>query len=179
LQRRSRIESETRDAAAAARGVTLHKLLQELPSVLPEKRIAYAKRIAEKHKIEVMPAEEIARLTLDDRFRELFDARGLAEAPISANLLGGRLPFIGRIDRLVLNENETVIIDYKSGAPLTIDETHDYALQLAKYRAAIEAARTGKPVKAALLWIEVPRLDWIGKDVLDRALARLLASTTS
>ncbi|NJM28818.1 MAG: UvrD-helicase domain-containing protein [Rhizobiales bacterium] len=177
-ERRSRIENEPYDKTAAARGAILHKLLQELPSTAPDGRLAFANRIAMKRGIEPALAEAIARLTLDERFQTLFGAHGLAEAPVSARLHGGKLLVEGRIDRLVLGENETIIIDYKSGTPRVIDESHDYALQLARYRAALEEARPGKPVRTALLWIDAPRLDWIGKDVLDRALAQLLASTT-
>jgi ATP-dependent helicase/nuclease subunit A len=177
--RQRRPEKGAQDDGAAARGTFLHKLLQELPSLAPEKRIAFANRIAERHGIGQAHAEAMAKLTMDKNFQTLFDANGRAEAPVSARLYDGKLVVEGRIDRLILGETETVVIDYKSGPSTVISEAHAYALQLARYRAAVEAAFPGKPVKAAILWLDAPRLDWIGKDVLDRALARLLDSTTA
>jgi ATP-dependent helicase/nuclease subunit A len=177
-KRQVRNDSQAHDETAAARGTILHKLLQELPSIPPERRHGYAQQMAQKHKLDAALADRIVRLTLDERYQDLFNENGLSEVPVSARLHDGQLVVSGRVDRLILGEAETVIIDYKSGTPATIDETHDYALQLARYMAAMEAVRPGVPAKAALFWIEVPRLDWIGKDVLDGALARLLFSTS-
>ena len=48
-----------------------------------------------------------------------------------------------------------------------------YLKQLALYRAVLRRIYPGRPVRAALLWTDVPDLMEISAEVLDRALATL------
>ncbi len=77
----------------------------------------------------------------------------------------------GRIDRLVVTDNEVLIVDYKTLRPAPKDESQvpaAYLSQLAAYRDAVKAVYPGKAVRCALLWTEGPALLPIG----DAALAR-------
>ena len=43
---------------------------------------------------------------------------------------------------------------------------HPHVLQLARYARTLGQAYDGKPVRAAILWTSLPRLDWIADDTL-------------
>jgi ATP-dependent helicase/nuclease subunit A len=69
-----------------------------------------------------------------------------------------------------------LIADYKTNrhAPRRIaDVPEPYVTQLALYQAVLAAIYPGRPLRAALVWTEVPDLMAIPADALDRALAAL------
>jgi ATP-dependent exoDNAse (exonuclease V) beta subunit len=77
-----------------------------------------------------------------------------------------------RIDRLVLGVRENLILDYKSGNPPSkqLAADHPYVVQLARYCEALKSIEAKKPVRAALLWLETGRLDWLSDDLLSQSL---------
>jgi ATP-dependent helicase/nuclease subunit A len=65
-----------------------------------------------------------------------------------------------------------LIVDYKTNRPppATPDEVSPaYVAQLAGYRTALKALFEGRPLKAALLWTDGPRLMEIPSTSLDAA----------
>jgi len=158
------------------RGLLVHRLLQNLPGLAPEKRAAAARRFLARPVFELPRAQQdsIAAETLavlaHPGFAALFSPESEAEVPV-VGLVNGRA-ISGRIDRLVVGENEVLIVDYKTLRPVPENESQvppAYIEQLAGYRAAIQGVYPGKTVRCALLWTEGPAL----MPINDATLARL------
>jgi ATP-dependent helicase/nuclease subunit A len=162
-------------AAGLVRGRLVHRLLQSLPDIDRARRRMVARRFLALPSHGITPAvqdalleETLAVLDHPD-FSPLFAPRSQAEVPVVA-LLSGRA-LAGQIDRLVVRDDEVLIVDYKTLRPPPVDEVDvppAYLEQLAAYRAAIAAIYPGRAVRCALLWTEGPRLMPIGGALLDR-----------
>jgi ATP-dependent helicase/nuclease subunit A len=158
-----------------ARGRLVHRLLQGLPDLPPERRAPAARRflalpvhgLAPAAQEELL-AETLAILAHPD-FAALFAPGSAAEVPVIARL--GELALAGQIDRLVVGESSVLIVDYKTLRPPPLEENdvpRAYLDQLAAYRAAVAMIYPGRAIHCALLWTEGPRLMPIGGAILDR-----------
>jgi ATP-dependent helicase/nuclease subunit A len=90
--------------------------------------------------------------------------------PIVARI--GDADLEGQIDRLVETEAGLLILDYKTNRPppKTVEEVAPaYIAQLAAYRAALRKLYPERPLRAALLWTDGPRLMEIPSTSLDAA----------
>lgn len=161
-------------ADAIKRGSLIHRLLQTLPDLPPEKRDAAARRFLARpgHSLDEAQQDEIARETLAlfdlPDFAEALSGEGLAEAPIVARV-GGRA-LSGRIDRLVVRDDAIFVLDYKTNRPppeRIEDVPAEYVAQLAAYRAALAPLYPGRPIRAGLVWTYAPRLQEIPAELLD------------
>lgn len=153
------------NAAAARRGVLLHKLLERLPEVAPAERKAAAQAWLARAAADLDgPARaELATsalAVLDHKgWVELFSPGALAEVPIAATV-GGQV-IAGTIDRLLIEGERIRLVDFKTARrpPATLDDVPVSILrQMAAYAAALEAAYPGRTVEAALLYTQVPML---------------------
>jgi ATP-dependent helicase/nuclease subunit A len=82
-----------------------------------------------------------------------FGPGSLAEAPIVGRV-GGQL-VSGQVDRLVVEPDRVLVLDYKTNRPPpeTPDEVAPLHLrQMAAYRAVLRAAFPGREVECALVW---------------------------
>jgi ATP-dependent helicase/nuclease subunit A len=82
----------------------------------------------------------------------------------------------GRIDRLVVLPRRVLIIDFKTNRPAPADIDHadpGYILQMAIYAAVLGEIYPDRPVEAALVWTDGPRLMAVPPDVMRAAIARL------
>jgi ATP-dependent helicase/nuclease subunit A len=176
---------------AIARGLAVHRLLQSLPDIHPDRRGEAArqylarrdKELTDDERTEI--AEHVGRVLDDARFAELFAPGSRAEVPIVGRLAradGTPILVSGQVDRLVVTEREILIADYKTnrGPPRSLAEalaTHaPYVLQLALYRAVLSRVFPGKSVRAALVWTDVPELMEISASALDAEMASLGAT---
>jgi ATP-dependent helicase/nuclease subunit A len=146
-------------------------LLQRLPDIPEEARAATAALLAKREGFTEETAKSAVALIADPRHARFFAGNGLAEVPIAMKAPDGRL-VSGQIDRLIVTDEEVLILDYKTDArppenPETIDPS--YLHQLAGYRAAIRLVFPDKKVRAALLWTEIPSLMEVADDFLDKA----------
>jgi len=170
---------------ALARGRIVHRLLQGLPDVPPERRVAAARRhlagVAEftGAEREDMIVETIALLD-DPTFAPLFARGTRAEIPIVGRLARtgkSTLMVSGQIDRLAVTPQAILIADYKTDRPAPrrlTDIPAAYVTQLALYRAVLRQLYGSREVRAALVWSEVPALIELPTGALDAALAALL-----
>jgi ATP-dependent helicase/nuclease subunit A len=170
-------------AKALMRGTLVHRLLQSLPDIAPERRreaaLSYLARNAGGWTEEERRglAEGATVLIADPRFAHAFAPGSQAEVSIVGRLeRPGQPPALvsGQIDRLVVTEREVLIVDYKTNhaPPKTPAEApKGYVRQLALYRAVLAKLYPQKPVRAALLWTETPDLMEISASALDAALA--------
>ncbi len=165
---------------AMARGVIVHRLMQSLPEIPPDRRAeAAARYLARQQDFAKSEHSEISKQVLamltDPRFAPLFAPGSRAEVPIIGRIDGR--PVSGVVDRLVVAPNEILIADYKTNrpAPKSLAETTEhhqgYVKQLALYRAVLMRLYPGRPVRAALLWTATPQLMEIPAETLDSALA--------
>jgi ATP-dependent helicase/nuclease subunit A len=170
------------------RGNLFHRLMQSLPDIAPEQRADALRRFlarAEKNqKLSTTERDAIAAQVWsalnNPRFAELFAPGSRAEVPIAGHI--GNRAVTGQVDRLAVTTDAVFIADYKTNrqAPVTShDAVHrypEYVRQLALYRAVLMRLYPGRPVRAALLWTEVPLLMEIPAPALDAALSQLTRS---
>jgi ATP-dependent helicase/nuclease subunit A len=169
---------------ALERGRLVHRLLQSLPDIPPERRKEAAARFLAKAaaSFDAAAQAEIASkvlAVLDDKsFAEIFAPGSRAEVPIV-----GRIPrpgaepiaVAGQVDRLVVAGDAVLIADYKSDrtVPKTLDDVQPYVAQLALYRAVLMRLYPGKTVRAALVFTDGPRVMEIAAAAMDAALKKL------
>jgi len=152
--------------AAARRGRLLHALFERLPTVPPETRIATGECWLE-HSGGVEDADERAALVrdvcaiiADPAHAAIFAADALAEAPIAAVLPNGQV-IAGTVDRLLVEPDRIVLIDFKTGrrAPANLDQVPGHHLdQMGAYAAALRVIFPDRPIEAALLYTSGPTL---------------------
>jgi ATP-dependent helicase/nuclease subunit A len=168
---------------ALQRGTLVHRLLQSLPDLLPERR----RDAALEHLASNAPgwsaaereslAESVLGLIADNRFAAVFAAGSRAEVAIVGKLdLPGRPTALvsGQIDRLVVTPREVLIVDFKTNhAPpaSATDAPQAYVRQLALYRAVLGKLYPQRDIRAALLWTETADLMEISALALDAELA--------
>lgn len=148
-----------------ARGRIIHRLLQSLPDLAPDRREAATQRFLAnpQHGLASAQQEEIAaevlRLLADPAFAPLFGPDSRAEIPV-VGLSEGRL-ISGQIDRLALVGDEVWIVDYKTNRPppVTAEAVPAvYQKQMEAYRTVLGAVYPGRVVRCFLLWTYAPRL---------------------
>ena len=168
---------------ALARGTHTHRLLQALPEIPSHRRREAARRyIARTQEFAAEEREalidQVLRLLDDARFAELFEPGSRAEVPIVGRIahLGRTIAVAGQVDRLVVTERAVLIADYKTNrpAPERIEKVPAaYIRQLALYRAVLRELYPDRPVRAALVWTDVPDLMEISAALMDREMAAL------
>jgi len=169
------------------RGALVHRLLQSLPELSPDRRrdaaIRYLARNADgwtEHERTAL-AQSVLGLIEDPRFGPVFAPGSRAEVSIVGRLQRPRRTkalVSGQIDRLVVTPGEVLIVDYKTNHDpprLATEAPSGYVRQLALYRAVLARLYPHRPVRAALLWTETPELMEISVPALDAQLAAIVA----
>jgi ATP-dependent helicase/nuclease subunit A len=179
-------EAQEARTRALQRGTLVHRLLQSLPDVAPERRhgaaLVYLARNAGGWTDDErgVLAEQLMALIADPRFQAVFAAGSRAEVSIVGRLDRPGRPLIsGQIDRLVVTPSEVLIVDYKTNhAPpgRAAEAPLGYVRQLALYRVVLQKLYPGRPVRAALLWTETPDLMEISAPALDAQLASIISA---
>jgi len=175
-------ESLASRALALQRGTLVHRLLQSLPDLSPDRRRDAAQDYLARNAAgwsdgdRAQLADRVLALIADPRFAPVFKSPGRAEVSIVGRLAQPGRPLAlvsGQIDRLVVTASEVLIVDFKTNhAPPTAaaDAPTAYVRQLALYRAVLRKLYPQLPVRAALLWTETPELMEIFAPALDQAL---------
>jgi ATP-dependent helicase/nuclease subunit A len=164
---------------AIARGLAVHRLMQSLPDVPPDRRVEAAQRFFARRDTFVEPERDtivgqVLAILSDARFAALFGPGSRAEVSIAGRFQGR--PVAGQVDRLVVTPDAVLIADYKSNrpAPQSLDQCRErygsYVKQLALYRDVLKRIYPGRPVRAALLWTETLELMELPATVLEEAL---------
>ena len=169
---------------ALERGRLVHRLMQSLPDIPPERRRDAAERYLANAATEFLPAErtEMAKQALaildDKNFAEIFAPGSRAEVPIVGRIARagvGPIPVAGQVDRLAVTGDTVLIADYKTDrfVPDRLDAVPPYVTQLALYRAVLARVFPGKTVRAALLFTDGPKLMEVPAASMDAALNKL------
>ncbi len=155
------------------RGLIVHRLLQSLPELPQAGRAGAAVRFLAlpTHGLPADEQDDIRRETLavlnHPDFASIFGPRSQAEVPL-VGLIGGHA-LSGQIDRLVVEDDRVLIVDYKTMRPVpaSADEVAPlYLRQLAIYREALTRIYPGHDIRCALLWTQEPLLMPISGDKL-------------
>ncbi|MEE2690081.1 MAG: double-strand break repair helicase AddA [Pseudomonadota bacterium] len=168
------------------RGRALHRLLELLPAVEPEKRAAVADRLLQRLAADVDGTErerwrdEVLAVLRDPSFAPVFTPRSRAEVAIAGAPKGARPGIVinGAIDRLAVENGKVLIVDYKTNRPppARVEEASPaYIAQLAAYRALLQEIYPGHQIDCALLWTYEARLMRIPPALLDHAFKSALA----
>ena len=159
---------------AVARGRAIHKILQDLPGMAPDAGLNFARRILNKNGLDGKLAEKIFDLIAHPNHSDFFGADSQAEVSIGSVSQNGQR-MTERIDRLVVRDSDILVLDYKTdwNVPERLESDHPHVLQLASYARTLGQVYDGKPVRAAILWTSLPRLDWIADDTLRMSMAAI------
>jgi ATP-dependent helicase/nuclease subunit A len=161
-------------AVSFRRGLIIHRLLQLLPLISEPKRAKAAARflarpvhnLSEKDQ-ETYTSEILAVLAHPD-FAELFGPNSRSEVPVTGRL--GSHVVAGQVDRLVVQHDRVIIVDYKSNRPPPADirdVPRIYMRQMAAYRTVLRPVFPERPIDCALLWTDVPYLMALPGELLD------------
>ncbi|HYI82837.1 MAG TPA: PD-(D/E)XK nuclease family protein, partial [Acetobacteraceae bacterium] len=141
------------------RGRLVHALLQHLPEREPTEREEAGRRFLARpgHGLSDEEQAELLREVLDilqaPALAAAFGPGSLAEAPIVGSVGGGLIS--GQVDRLVVEPDRVLVLDYKTNRPPpeTPDDVAPLHLrQMAAYRAVLRAAFPDRAVACALVW---------------------------
>jgi ATP-dependent helicase/nuclease subunit A len=173
-----RTRRDVGSTAAVARGRAIHKILQDLPGMTPDAGLNFARRVLTKNGLDEGLAEDIIGLITHPDHSDFFSRDSQAEVSIGSISQNGQR-ITERIDRLVVRDNDILLLDYKTdwSVPERLEADHPHVLQLASYARTLGQAYSGKPVRAAVLWTSLPRLDWIADDTLRKAISSMAAIT--
>lgn len=168
------------------RGRILHRLLQVLPDLAENERAEAGKRYLERIHTNTRQPDldrtdllaSVLAILDDPDFAAVFSPHSRAEVAIMGTLTIGaqERAISGRIDRLAILADRVLIVDYKTNRPpaATLNEVpEDFKRQLAIYRALLSPLYPEKPIEAALLYTQAPRLLSLPADILDAAFAAL------
>jgi len=170
------------DAEAARReGTALHALLQHLGRV-PR---AYWAEVLGKALPELLPdtpsrhdalARKAVSILDNPAFSEVFGPHSRAEVPFVADARRNETPIrlAGRIDRLVVDGTNVLLVDYKSDAQVPADPggvPQGYVTQLGLYALVATQLFPAHNVQAAILWTTMESLMILPRDRLREATA--------
>jgi len=168
---------------AMRRGQFLHVLLQYLPAVAQDRRLAMGEAFLAARAAELTAAERTdyvaTVLSVIDapELDQLFTAGSRAEVPISGRVMrpdGTPIEVLGQVDRIAESATEVLIADFKTGQPCSPDKTPEaYLIQMALYRAALAPLWPRKRLRMLLIWTYGPNIAELSDTVLNQALAAL------
>jgi ATP-dependent helicase/nuclease subunit A len=151
------------------RGLITHRLLQSLPDLPPEARAQAGRRFLTRAVLGLSEAQQ--RSILDEtlavmnapEFAPLFAPGSWAEAPVAGTIEGakGTVAISGKVDRLAVDVDRVLIVDYKTNRRPPQREGDVPALylrQMAEYRALLAEIYPQRRIDCFLLWTDGPRL---------------------
>jgi ATP-dependent helicase/nuclease subunit A len=166
------------NAKALLRGTLVHRLMQSLPDIPPERRAKAASDYLARAGKELGAEERAAiasktlRLIDNTVFAELFAGNSRAEVPIVGlvKTAGKIVRVSGQVDRLAVTPDSVLIADFKTNRPppKAIEQVpKSYLRQLALYRAVLAQLYPDKTLRAVLIWTEVPEMMEISADMTE------------
>ena len=170
------------EETAKRRGTWLHLLLEHLPlwpdtdwPAIASALLTTGDDIAISAEIETI-LDEARQVLYSPGMAALLVPGALSEAELTAPLdaLGGRVVH-GTIDRLLIEPDRILAVDYKSNAviPSRAEEVPDGILrQMGAYAAMLEGIYPGRRVETAILWTKSGALMPLPRDIVRDALLR-------
>ncbi|MGL1921397.1 MAG: double-strand break repair helicase AddA [Hyphomicrobiales bacterium] len=162
------------------RGNLIHKLLENLPKLDVALRAAAAERYLSRYQddfdVENLTeiAQEVMGLLNDPEFATIFSDAAQSEVAIVGYIenSGQERLISGQIDRLLIGDDEILILDYKSNRPPPLQAENvslQYLGQMAAYRELLRQTYPDHEIKSAILWTYNAQLMRLGDVQLDEA----------
>ncbi|MGY6709903.1 MAG: double-strand break repair helicase AddA [Rhizobiaceae bacterium] len=166
------------------RGTAVHRLLQRLPDIGPERRaeVALSYLRGAGAGMDETEAEavwrEVEAILETSAFQALFAPGSRAEVSVmgQVQIAGQPRAISGKIDRLLVAPDRILLVDYKTNRPAPAELAQvppSHIAQLALYRELLRPVYPGRAVEAALLYTAAPRLVALTAEAMDAALAGL------
>ncbi len=112
----------------------------------------------------------------DDRFAAVFGPGSRAEVAVAGLAPGVGRAISGRVDRLLVEPGRVLVVDFKTNRP-SPDRIEDadpaYVAQMAVYGALLASIFPDRPVEAALVWTDGPKLMPVPENLTAKALSGL------
>jgi ATP-dependent helicase/nuclease subunit A len=169
------------------RGTVIHRLLQLLPDLPAERRAEAAAVLLEREPdLNAAQRTEMAQAALsvlnDNRFAAVFGPGSRPEAAIAGRAAGlpEGLAVSGRVDRLVVEKDRVLVVDFKTNRPAPErieDADRAYKVQMAVYAAVLAEVFPGRRIEAALVWTDGPKLMAVPENIILETLAALRAES--
>lgn len=148
---------------AQIRGKLIHKILEIFGKNYPEDKTwlldITKKIIAKEENLSNDSKNQIFDLTANflasEQFEKIFRGNVKCEVEITADKISGR------IDLLAEQENEILIIDYKSDETVPKAIPDQYAAQLTTYKNIVEKIYPAKKISCAILWIKSLQISFL------------------
>ncbi|MBB4284988.1 double-strand break repair helicase AddA [Roseospira goensis] len=164
--------------AGFQRGRLIHRLLQTLPDVRPDRR-ATAARAWLARPAHALSAAAVADLTgevlgvlEDPRLAPVFGPGSRAEVPIVGVVAGDVVS--GQVDRLRVTDERVTVVDFKTSRPVPAGPAEvpaAYLRQMALYRAVLAQIYPDREIDCALVWTAGPGLMVLDPARLEAVLA--------
>ncbi|UTW55222.1 double-strand break repair helicase AddA [Kordiimonas sp. SCSIO 12610] len=162
------------------RGRIIHSLLEWLPEVVPEAREASAYLFLSRHYPDLNEKNrniywlEVEAILNHPDLGALFGPESRAEVSV-AGLVGARV-VSGQVDRLVVTDDDVMIVDYKTNRPPPKHismVSGGYLRQMGLYSKALKIIYPEKRVRTALLWTNEARLMELPDELIMQSIAHL------
>jgi len=166
-----------RDAGGSRfrRGQLIHTLLQHLPAIAAEQRLAAALRFLD-NPGHGLPDGEPARIAAEvlaviahPDLAPVFGPDSRAEVPLTGVVADSVVG--GLVDRLVVLPDQVLMVDFKTNRrpPARVEDTPViYLRQMASYRAVLRAIFPGRTVHCALIWTREAKVAILPKELLEK-----------
>ncbi len=169
------------ETASKARGTAIHLLLEHLPNHAQKDWPEIAERLlpnteALAFSAEIEPVyDEAVRVLTQPELAPVFAPDTLAEVPLCAPVDGFAQPFSGIIDRLLIDSDRILAVDFKSNllVPTKPEDTPEGVLrQQGAYAAMLQSIYPDHRVETAILWTRTATLMPLPKTAITQALTR-------
>lgn len=167
------------DSYRFSRGNLVHQLLEILPQLPESRRETACRTYLAKPAHQLTTAQqtalcaEIIKVLHHPDFAPIFGADSRAEVPITGLLdkqaQSDYYAISGQIDRMLVEAQRILIVDYKTNRPPPRDESgvpDIYWRQMAAYQSALAHIYPGRRIECALLWTDGPHLMPLSEDRL-------------
>ncbi len=147
------------------RGRIIHKMLQLLPEIDVDKRQKATEEFLLKngdafsYEQKEQIAEEVMKLIENPQFGVLFGQNSKAEVPLMGQVEGKIIS--GQIDRLVVDEDRVLIVDFKTNRPAANsvqDVPVAYIKQMSAYEKLIKQIYPNKKIETYILWTDTAKM---------------------
>ena len=164
-----------RDENASKRGTAIHAMLQDLPDIEPPRRAAFVTNRLSRIGLAAEVTKYLALINLPS-LEQFWGPNSQAEAELRGVLDDGR-EVSGRVDRIVMNETEILVLDYKSDRqrPDILALEHPYISQMALYAELLSNAFPNHKIRTALLWTQHSSLEWLNPALLTQNREQIFA----
>lgn len=147
------------------RGNITHKLLEFLPDFDHAAQKNAAQKFVDKQasdfsaEVRESIVQEVMNIIHHPEYSPFFAKGSMAEVPITGLMDDNRI-VSGQIDRLVIDDNDIWIVDYKTNRPPPVDPANIpsvYRKQLKAYKDTIQEIYPKHTIHCGILWTEGPR----------------------